>query len=153
MVFFPEKLMTRIISALMRLINAKENNYILNLENKGCNYSDRFTNEPMKPLFCSMEVSWSTFLPLCLMFDSDCVLSFHRLFLVYVAWVSYAISATIKYSNFPFGSILQILEVSSFGENLTGHLHSRCCSLRLRSSVILTTVPAARHGRQIGSVR
>ncbi|EYB88890.1 hypothetical protein Y032_0240g3358 [Ancylostoma ceylanicum] len=41
---------------LMRLINAKENSPTINTESKGCNYTDRFTGELMKPLgFCSME--------------------------------------------------------------------------------------------------
>ncbi|KAL6744562.1 hypothetical protein Aduo_017485 [Ancylostoma duodenale] len=41
---------------LMRLLNANENTPRINIESKGCNYTNRFTEEFMKPLgFCSME--------------------------------------------------------------------------------------------------
>ncbi|KIH65099.1 acyltransferase [Ancylostoma duodenale] len=41
---------------LMRLLNAKENDPQLNIENRGCNYTNRFTDKAMKPYgFCSME--------------------------------------------------------------------------------------------------
>ncbi|EYB88885.1 hypothetical protein Y032_0240g3356 [Ancylostoma ceylanicum] len=40
----------------MRLLNAKENTPELNLENAGCNYTQRFTDKEMKPFgFSSME--------------------------------------------------------------------------------------------------